>query len=74
MPTDPGAELTGLGGTCDVAGATLCPGTRPRMLPVRELWFGLEPSKLSPDPAPLVVTPLELELEMEVLLSDKMLD
>ena len=51
-----------------------CPGTRPRMLPVREPCAGLEPSKLRPVPAPLVVTPLEPEVGMEVLLSTETLD
>lgn len=73
-PTAPGVELAELGGPCDAAGATLCPGTRPNMLLPREMWAELEPSKLSPDPAPLVVIPLELELEMELLLSGKTLD
>lgn len=54
--------------------ATFCPGTRPRILPLKELWAGLEPSRPSPVPAPLVVTPLEPEVGMEVLLSTEMLD
>lgn len=44
------------------------------MLPLSELWAGLEPSRPRPVPAPLVVTPLEPEVEMEVLLSAEMLD
>lgn len=44
------------------------------MLPLSELWAGLEPSNPSPVPAPLVVTPLEPEVGMEVLLSTEMLD
>lgn len=44
------------------------------MLPLRELWAGLVPSKPRPVPAPLVVAPLEPDVEIEVLLSDAMLD
>lgn len=51
-----------------------CPGTNPRILPLREVWAGLEPSKPRPVPAPLVVTPLEPVVGMEVLLSAEMLD
>lgn len=57
-----------------MTGATFWPGTRPKMLPLSELWPGLEPSKPSPVPAPLVVTPLEPEVGMEVLFSAEMLD
>lgn len=74
MPTTPGVELTELGGSCDAPGVTFCPGTRPRMLPLREPCAGLEPSSPRPVPAPLVVTPLEPEVVMEVLLSAEMLD
>lgn len=73
MPTTPGVVLTELGGTWGEPGATLCPGTKPKILPLSELWAGLEPSKPSPVPAPLVVTPLEPEVGMEVL-STEMLD
>lgn len=44
------------------------------MLPLRELWAGLVPSKPRPVPAPLVVAPLEPDVGMEVLLSDAMPD
>lgn len=44
------------------------------MLPLRELWAGLVPSKPRPVPAPLVVAPLEPDVGIEVLLSDAMLD
>lgn len=44
------------------------------MLPLKELWAGLVPSKPKPVPAPLVVAPLELDVGIEVLLSDEMLD
>lgn len=74
MPTTPGVALTELGGTWEAPGDTFCPGTRPRMLLLSELWAGLEPSRPSPVPAPLVVTPLEPEVVMEVLLSDEILD
>lgn len=57
-----------------MTGVTFWPGTRPRMLLLSELWAGLEPRRPSPVPAPLVVTPLEPEVGMEVLFSAEMLD
>ena len=74
MPTAPGVVLTELGGSCEAPGAIFCPGTKLRILALKELWAGLEPSKPSPNPAPLVVTPLEPEGGMEVLLSAEMMD
>lgn len=71
-PINPtGVELTELGGTDGAPGATLCPGTSPRMLLLREPCAGLEPNSPRPAPVPLVVAPLEVGMEV---LSTEILD
>lgn len=74
MLTAPAVELAELGGTWEVPEVTPCPETRPRILPLKELWDELGQGRPSPVPAPLVVTPLEPEVEMEVLPSTELLD